>query len=330
MNKNISKQFISTFDPNKINKSRTLLDNEKKEILKKLTNSILNRKILDSIHSAIELHGSGYIDIVLKKLFNYYYSEINTAQPQCIKYIADFNKYYMTTYDCKTKSKQPLILVNDMKIRNFLCFFTPLILMCNQHKLLKLAKINPTDFNMDTHKKYLVSKDLTLVGRFISKKEPKEIIIPLSEICNYLSEPTLQEREQKIIFWLSWLLEYEKVYHNKNLLVDVRDIDGVDSKYHRDFVWILWAMIKHFKNNNNKSYIEDLYSLFIDNYSRGTKKSKANIIIIAVLFIINPLPRISYPVPSLTNDQFKQSNLHSLKANNYYLKLFQNKTYSEV
>ena len=120
------------------------------------------------------------------------------------------------------------------------------------------------------------------------------------------------------------------MYHNKNLLVDVRDIDGVDSKYHRDFVWILWAMIKHFKNNNNKSYIEHLYSLFIDNYSRGTKKSKANIIIIAVLFIINPLPRISYPVPNLTNDQFKQSNLHSLKANNYYLKLFQIKTYSEV
>ena len=94
MNKNISKQFISTFDPNKINKSRTLLDNEKKDILKKLTNSISNRKILDSIHSAIELHTSGYIDIVLKKLFNYYYSEINTAQPQCIKYIDEFNKYY--------------------------------------------------------------------------------------------------------------------------------------------------------------------------------------------------------------------------------------------
>jgi hypothetical protein len=330
MNKNISKQFISTFDPNKINKSRTLLDNEKKEILKKLTNSISNRKVLDSIHSAIELHSSGYIDIVLKKLFNYYYSEINTAQPQCIKYIDDFNKYYRRTYDCKIKSKQPITLVNDMRIRNFLCFFTPLILMCNQRKLLKLAKISPPDFNMDNHKKYLVSKDLTLVAKFISKKEPKEIIIPLSEICNYLSEPSLQEREQKIIFWLSWLLEYEKVYHNKNLLVDVRDIDDVDSKYHRDFVWILWAMIKHFKNNNNKAYIEHLYSLFIDNYSRGTKKSKANIIIIAVLFIINPMPRISYPVLNLTNDQFKQSNLHSLKANNYYLKLFQNKTYSEV
>ena len=35
-------------------------------------------------------------------------------------------------------------------------------------------------------------------------------------------------------------------------------------------------------------------------------------------------------VSSLTNEQFKQSNLHSLKCNKYYLTLFQNKTYMEV
>ena len=101
MNKNISKQFISTFDPNKINKSRTLLDNEKKEILKKLTNSISNRKILDSIHSAIELHTSGYIDIVLKKLFNYYYSEINSD-------VSDHTKKVMSEFRDKFNDDKEL------------------------------------------------------------------------------------------------------------------------------------------------------------------------------------------------------------------------------
>ena len=28
----------------------------------------------------------------------------------------------------------------------------------------------------------------------------------------------------------------------------------------------------------------------------------------AILFIINPVPRIIYPVPCITNEQFKQSN----------------------
>ena len=110
----------------------------------------------------------------------------------------------------------------------------------------------------------------------------------------------------------------------------MRDIEGVDSKYHRDFIWIIWSIILYFSNKNNKSYIEKLYKLFITGYVRGTKKSKSNLIIMAVLFIINPLPRITYPVPCLTNEQFKQSNLHSLKCNKYYLTLFQNKTYMEV
>ena len=156
MNKNLSKQFISTFDPIKINKARTLLDKEKKDVVKKLTTGLTNRKITDTIDSAIELHCSGHIDLVLKKLFNYYYSEINMAQPQCIDYIYSFTCYYNKTYDCKTKSKQPILLVNDMRIRNFLCFFTPLLLMCNQRKLLKLPKIPQDDFNMDNHKKNLV------------------------------------------------------------------------------------------------------------------------------------------------------------------------------
>ena len=330
MNKNLSKQFISTFDPLKINKSRTLLDKDKKDVVKKLTTGITNRKVTDTIDSSIELHCSGYIDLVLKKLFNYYYSDINMAQPQCIDYIYEFSKYYNVKYDCKTKSKQPLLLVNDMRIRNFLCFFTPLLLMCNQRKLLKLPKISAPEFDMDNHKKTLVSKNLKMVSLFVGKKEPKEIIIPLSEICHYLSDKKLLDREQKIIYWLAWLIEYEKIYHNKNLLVDVRDIEGVDAKYHRDFIWIVWSIILYFSNDNNKTYIEKLYKLFISNYSRGTKKSKANLIIMAILFIINPVPRIIYPVPCITNEQFKQSNLHSLKCNKYYLTLFQNKTYMEV
>ena len=129
--------------------------------------------------------------------------------------LSEFSKYYNVKYDCKTKSKQPLLLVNDMRIRNFLCFFTPLLLMCNQRKLLKLPKISAPEFDMDNHKKTLVSKNLKMVSLFVGKKEPKEIIIPLSEICHYLSDKKLLDREQKIIYWLAWLIEYEKIYHNK-------------------------------------------------------------------------------------------------------------------
>ena len=55
--------------------------------------------------------------------------------------------------------------------------------------------------------KTLVSKNLKMVSLFVGKKEPKEIIIPLLKLS-----PTDKklDREQKIIYWLAWLIEYEK------------------------------------------------------------------------------------------------------------------------
>lgn len=330
MNKYLPKQYVSTFDPLEINNKETLLGNDKKFIIKKLTMGIQNRNTTDALNSAIELHCSGYFDIVFKKLLNYYYNEINMAQPQFIKYISMFSKYYKSKYDCKSKTKHPLSIVNDMPIRNFVCFFTTLLTMSSHRKLLKLPKIKQEDFIMSRHKKNLISSDLNLVYKFVNKTEPKEIIIPLSEICNYLKNASLLDREHRIIYWLSWLLEYEKLYHNKNLLVDVRDIQGISDKYHRDFIWIIWNMITYFANQENSVYITHLYTLFTDDYTRGTKRSRLNLVIMAVLIIINPLPRIEFPLEPISGEQYKHSTLHSLRCNKYYLTLFKNKTYSEL
>lgn len=330
MNKYLPKQYISTFDISEIDNKETILGNEKKLIIKKLNTGIQNRNITDALNSAIELHCSGYFDIVFKKLLNHYYNEINMAQPQFIQYISSFSKYYKSKYDCKSKSTHPLSIVNDMCIRNFVCFFTTLLTMSSQRKLLKLVKIKQEDFIMSKHKSKLITTDLSLVYKFINKTEPKEIIIPISEICHYLKNTSLLDREHKIIYWLSWLLEYEKIYHNKNLLVDVRDIKGVSDKYHRDFIWIIWNIIKHFTNNQNQSYINSLHELFIDNYTRAMKRSRLNLVIIAILVIINPLPSIKFPLEPISEDQYKQSTIHALKCNKYYLALFKNKTYSEL
>ena len=330
MNKYLPKQYISTFDPLEISNTQTILGNDKKAIIKKLTTGIQNRNITDALNSAIELHCSGYFEIVFKKLLHYYYNEINMAQPQFIKYISTFSKYYKTKYDCKSKTKHPLSIVNEIPIRNFTCFFTTLLTMSGQRKLLKLDKIKPDDFIMSKHKKHLISSDLNLVYKFVNKTEPKEIIIPLSEICNYLENTSILDREHRIVYWISWLLEYEKIYHNKNLLVDVRDIPGVSDKYHRDFIWIIWNIIKYFTNPTNVQYVDNLFSLFIDDYTRGTKRARVNLVIMAVLFIINPLPGIEFPIEPISKEQYKQSTLHSLRCNKYYLTLFKNKTYSQL
>jgi hypothetical protein len=332
MNKYFPKQFISQFNPVELGKNQTLLDNDKKTMFKKLTTGIVNRNITDAINASIELHCSGYIDNVIQKLSLYYFNEINIAQLQGIKYIHTFMKYYNDKYAYKIKKTHPLLLVNDIVIRNFISFFVVIMLTSNQRKLVKLPKINIEDFDLGKKKdnKELISTTLHLVYKFVHRNEPKEIIIPLSEICHLLQSTSFVDREHKIIYWIAWLLEYEKVYHNNNLLVGSRPVPGIDSKYHKDFIWIVWNIIKNYANDNNKEMIQQLFELYTANYTRGTKRSRANLLILAVLLIVNPTPSVQYPISPLSQDQYAKSCTHCMRTNQYYLKLFQHKVLSGI
>jgi hypothetical protein len=329
MTKHLPKQYISNFNIKKISKNNTILNNEKNVVVKKFTLGLSERNITNTLNSAIELHCSGYFDLVLSKLINLYFNEINIAQLHGIHYIHSFINYY-NKYDYKRKKTNPIEIVNDQVIRNFICFFAIIIITSIQRKIIKLPKIKSIDFNMAIKKKTLISKDLQYVSKFLNNNDPKEIIIPLSEICNYFNNKCINDREHKIIFWLAWLFEYEKIYHNKNLLVAERSVKGIDKKYHRDFIWIIWTIIKYHCNDNNKKYIYKLFDLYTNNFTKSSRKSKSNLIITAILIIINPLPKINYPIETLKLEQYKNASLHELRCNDYYLKLFQNIIYQSV
>ncbi len=323
-NKYLHKKFISTYNPNNISKKYTILKNEKKIIFKKLSDSISNRNIDNCIKYIIELHCSGFIDNIINKLSVLYFNKINLAEPNGINILYEFLSYYYNKYDCKFKKKNPLILVNDQKIRNFLCFFVTFLNISNQRNILKLQKISLNDFNLNHKKENLISKNLNLIIPFIKKEDPKDIIIPLSEISNYFHNKLIDNRTDKIIYWISWLFEYEKQYHKNNLIVAHREyITDIDKKYKRDFIWILWKIIVYYSNKDNKILINKLLWMYKFNYTRGSKKSKSYLIITAVSLITNPLPKIKYPIPKLKDEQYKLCAFQSLKCNLNYLKLFQ-------
>ena len=105
MSKYIPKQYISSFNPKDISKNFTILNNDKSEILKSFNKALLNRNIFDSINNAIELHASGYFDIVLNKLSSIYFNDINIANIHGLNYISQFMNYYINTYSYKDKKR---------------------------------------------------------------------------------------------------------------------------------------------------------------------------------------------------------------------------------
>jgi hypothetical protein len=198
-----------------------------------------------------------------------------------------------------------------------------MISTCSRNKFFKAPKIEQIDFDMKRHRETLVSKNLDIVHRFIIKDDPKDIIIPLSEICNYIYNTGLAIREQKILYWYSWIASYEKHIHKGTMVVGYRDIPGIDMKSKRDFVWIIWDILKYFSNENNKKLIYILFYLYTSNFSKSSKKSRSNILFFAIYIVTNPFPKIEYPLKPIDDAQFTLASINSLKSNTYIMKIFQ-------
>ena len=318
-NRYIDDKYKSTYNLDKIKKNVTILGNAKNEQLKLLVRSLNQRNISNSINYAIELHISGYFDNVLAKLNNVYFNEINLAQPKAAIYLYQFLDYYNEKYTYSLKKNHPLVLINDIRVRNFICFFITLCCLSNQRKLPKIIKINNDDFDFKKRKKKLISKNLTLISKYITKEDPKEIIIPLSEIVNLIKRTDIVDREQTVIYWLSWLYEYEKKYHNNSLLVKHRNIPRVDNKYCRDFIWIVWDILIDNVSSEHRKIMNVLNNMFKLKFTKTAKKSRSNIIIAAIYLCINPSPKIKI---SMAPEVYARSNLESLKSNTYYNDMF--------
>ena len=271
----------------------------------------------------IELHISGFFDNLLSKLTVFYFNEVNLAQPTAVLYLDKFLKYYYEKYTFSIKKNNPLAIVNDIKIRNFICFFITLLCGSSSRKNIKLVKIEKEDFDLKKKKKKLISRDLTNVLKFIDKKDPKNIIIPMSEIINLLINKSIIDREQTIVYWLSWIFEYEKKYHGKNLLVQYRDIPDVDIKYGKDFIWIIWQMLHRTCPPAFKKIVTSLERIYKYKYTRGSKRTRINIVLTAIILIVNPVPKIVKPIPPITSVLFRRCQTESLKSNLMYLVFFQ-------
>lgn len=279
----IPSQYI--FNLNTISPDITILGRNKKAANKELQTTLISADYNKTVNIAIELHLSSQTDKLISDLFNYYLSDINIYHLCFINY---FYKFYLeyNKIDTSVKKSQHLVLVNSQFIRNFITFIVPTLSLARKGKIDKLPKITEADFNLTNIKHELLTQNLNNVNRFIQSHECRDIVIPLSEICNYF-ESSLLNKTQKIIYWYSWLIEYERVYHKGNLLVEYRENLYCDVRFKKDFIWIIWNMLLHYSPIDTKPYIAKLYYLFSQNYNKSHKKSRANIIILAIYIITN-------------------------------------------
>ena len=175
---------------------------------------------------------------------------------------------------------------------------------------------------MKNNKDRLLSKNLDSINQFIKINDDKNVIIPLSEILENILKPGMSISFENCIFWLNWILLYEKNRGKETIKCTTRPQEGVNEKFFQDFTWILWDIFLSLDNVYN-NIILDLFFIYKHQFKKSNRRQKIDIIILVFLILIDPHPKIKDTV-LITEDNYMTKTKIIANINYQYLDVVDN------
>ena len=296
-------------------KIKTFSGFQKKDVTAALFKAIDQGKIENALYWCSESIISGYTMKIWEKLLNYSFKIVHINNPRLPIFLYKKNNILFNQINrLSIKNKDYLILRNSQMIRNLLADIIVTIITSEKKlKCDKLIKIKEEDFNI---KNKLQANSNILPSHILRFDDPEEFKIIMNEIYFHLKNQL--SGYDKSIYWIIWLLEWEKK-HKKNKetwTIPPRNVNVKKEKDKCDFIWIIWEIIfEELKNRQEKilqTIIKVLYSLFIHGYTSGKRTERIFIVYNAIGHLTN---KIDYNKPIRLNEVLyiqTQSNINKI------------------
>lgn len=314
-NKQTSEKFEDNFqvifEPNikyQIFDSRKLIDFKtqtfggysKSDVNSQLDKAIQAEELEKSIYLSFQLLFSGYVNLLWDKLVNLIYKNINTNNPNIPKFMYEKQKKWDSIVLQKIYKKDNILLLrNNVIIRELIVELVCIIILSRKRKLEQLKKITKSDFVLSSFKSRLEAKDSSLSSNYLKENDPSEVRIAMNELVYQMK----QRNFDKVLYWLSWMLEWDKlnVKQYGKFKVHPRLVQGVEPKFATNIIWLIWEYINDIRfkvntfTNNNSLTNEDneqinyLWKCFTLNYSNTKRNKRIHLVIWALKIIVSPL-----------------------------------------
>ena len=245
-------------------------------------------KLEEAVNWAIELLISGHINKFWEKVLTIGIKNININNP-CMGFFL-YNKY-SKHIDLVGKSNV-LSVRNNQRYRNLVaetCF-----IICNslKTKSLGFSKIKDSDFNMHYLETKILANSPNLINDKLKYGDPNETKIILNEF-NYC---LINRKYELCVYWLSWILEWEKIHVKKykQFKVAARYNDGIDKKCVTNVIWLIWEIVNYVKKTNFDIQLEchqelnSLWDLYRRNFTLGSRSRKLIYLIWSIKFLVTP------------------------------------------
>ncbi len=268
-----------------------------------LDKAIMEDKLEPALHWCLQLFLSGIIGSLWTKLITFANKQINIYNPKLPEFIYNKNQeFHLITDNSNFVKDNILLLRNHPKIRLLFAEMIAVLVLSKKRKINQLPKIKKEEFIIDKFKAKLEAKDNRLIDNIISDEDPSEIRIAINEMAYHI----YHKNTNKSLYWLNWIVEWEKINSKKYGKYECasRSIEGVDSKYYKDVVWLIWYTIYKIKKinigiggistNERDKQIEALWNLYINKFTTSARTSKQSYIIWSILYLTET---IDYNIP---------------------------------
>ena len=215
----------------------------------------------------------------------------------------------------KEFSKDGILMMRN--IQQFRNIIAEMVLMSCQSRKRKLDtlkfKIKDSDFIIANFHQRCKSRGNMLIGGLCGNNDPIEVKTAANEFCYHLLNKNIQD----CLYWLNWILYWEKINIKKykSFIVQARQIEGIPSQHQRDVIWLLWSIFHQVRdrllnNNNNlglssskktkklEKQLDALWDMYHKNWKPGSKTKRLPLLIWSIHYLVYPL---DWSIPVIEN-----------------------------
>lgn len=268
-------------------KTITFSGYKKNQVFTALFKSIKSKNVETSCNWLIELIISGYIKELWEKLCLYYSKHVHINNCKLIDYTYKQNKIIKRLLG--DNINQQIYLRNNQNLINILISYTIILIESKIDITYTNIKITKTDFILTNVQNKLNSQMNILPEGIVNINEPPEIKLIINEIYYHLNF----KNYDKIIYWITWIIEWEKLNLKNKISWNIvaRDI-RVKDKYKNDVIWIIWKLIDFTKKKYDIkiiNYIDKLFELFIENYDKSKRNKRMTYLFNSISLLVEPI-----------------------------------------
>ena len=257
-----------------------------------LDKALLEDKVEPALHWGLQLLLSGTVQPLWNKLITFACKVINIYNPALPEFLYNKTQAWLHITDNVRYNKDNILMLrNHPTVRLLLAEMISILAISKKRKLNVLPRIKKEEFIIDNFKSKLAAKDNSLVDGVFQDGDPAEIRIAANEMAFQLYHGNLA----KALYWLNWILEWEKINTKKYGKYECasRITPDVDGKFYKDVVWLLWAVLNRIRcvklaitGGFVNSQIEYLWKMYCFRFAPGARARKLPLIIWSILYMI--------------------------------------------